>query len=169
VSQTALDRWIANGDVPTVLTPQARREVPLPALLDLLDALDERRAERHPLAAVLRGRRTRAADPSFRSNPPPDGAGHRGAAARGLSYHRAVANRIDDAIVADARVRIRRWRDEGRIHPRYADAWEDLLVGPRAQLKRLLCADDEQAAALRQSSPFAGVLDEHERRRALRL
>lgn len=60
VSQTALDRWIGTGDVPTVLTPGGRREVPLPALVDLLEALDARRAtitERHPLAAVLRERR----------------------------------------------------------------------------------------------------------------
>jgi hypothetical protein len=57
VSQTALDRWIASGDVPVVLTPNGRREVPVPALLDLLDALERRpRPERHPLAAILRAR-----------------------------------------------------------------------------------------------------------------
>ena len=28
VSQTALDRWIAQGDIPSVLTPDGRREVP---------------------------------------------------------------------------------------------------------------------------------------------
>lgn len=66
-----------------------------------------------------------------------------------------------------ALVQLRRWRDEGRIHPRYADRWAELLTGPRAQLLQVLRADDEPAATLRQSSPFAGMLDERERRALL--
>src|SRR6266511_2611083 len=42
VSQTALDRWIGAGEVPAVLTPTGRREVPVGAVADLLDALDRR-------------------------------------------------------------------------------------------------------------------------------
>ena len=66
-------------------------------------------------------------------------------------------------------MRVRRWRDEGRIHPRYADAWDELLTGPRNRLLRTLRADDERAATLRQSSPFAGLLGEAERRALLGL
>lgn len=174
VSQTALDRWIGTGDIPVVLTPRGRNEVPLPALLDLLDALDARRAtpDRHPLASVLRERRARIAERSTvtgAGKQPVDGGGHRAAELHGLAYHEVVAGRLDDSLVADATVRLQRWRNEGRIHPRYASAWEALLAGPRAPLVHALRADDDQAAALRQSSPFAGVLDERERRALLGL
>jgi hypothetical protein len=165
VSQPALDRWIAAGKVPAVLTPNGRREVPVGAVVDLLDALAARPAgARHPLAAVLGG------DRSSR-RPPPGGSppGHRTAEQRGLAYHRAVARRLDDAVVADALIRLRRWREDGRIHPRNADRWEALLAGPRGQLRRAITADDDEAAALRQSSPLAGTLSEGERRRVLGL
>lgn len=166
VSQTALDRWIAAGDVPAVLTPAGRREVPVGAVADLLDALAQRpRDERHPLAAILRARRT-VAPPRRGHRAAP---GHRAAEERGLAYHRAVARRLDDAIVADALARLRRWREEGRIHPRYADRWEELLSGSRTRLRAAMTADDDHGAALRQSSPLAGVLSEPERRRVLGL
>ena len=184
VSQTALDRWIARGEVPAVLTPAGRREVPLAALVELLDAVEASGPRRHPLAAVLRRRgvteqapRRRPADAPAGAGAPagahaPAGAdapagGHRAADLRGLAYHRAVARRLDDALVADALARLRRWRAEERIHPRYADAWERLLTGPRARLRRAIVADDEAGAALRQSSPLAGALGEAERRRVL--
>ena len=165
VSQTALDRWIATGDVPAVLTPRGRREVPVSALLDLLEVVEAHAGDRRPLAAALHARRGRAAAPV----PATAGRDHRGAELRGLAYHRAVADRLDDASVADALVRLRRWREDGRIHPRYADAWEALLSGPRSRLRRTLLTDDDEAAALRQSSPFAGALSEAERRRVLGL
>jgi hypothetical protein len=165
VSQTALDRWIAAGELSAVLTPTGRREVPVAAVVDLLDALAERPSdERHRLAAVLQARRA-----APRRRPPARAAGHRAAVQLGLAYHRAVARRLDDAVIADALVRLRRWREEGRIHPRYADEWETLLTGPRGRLRRAIVADDDEAAALRQSSPLAGALSEDERRRVLGL
>jgi hypothetical protein len=164
LSQTALDRWIAAGAVAAVLTPTGRREVPVAVVADLLDALAERpRDEHHPLAAILR------APPSGPRRAPAAASDHRAAELRALDYHRAVARRLDDAVVADALVRLRRWREEGRIHPCYADAWEALLTGPRARLRAGITADDDEAAALRQSSPLAGALSEHERRRAIGL
>lgn len=165
VSQTALDRWVAAGKVPTVLTPNGRREVPVTTVADLLDALAEQPDdERHPLAAVLR------AQSAVRPRPARiDRRDHRSAEQRGLAYHQAVARQLDDTIVADAFVRLRRWREEGRIHPRYADMWEKLLTGPRAQLRRAIVAAGDEAAALRQSSPLAGALSEDERRRAIGL
>jgi hypothetical protein len=163
VSQTALDRWVARGAIPVVLTPAGRSEVPTGALLDLLDALAERPDRgRHPLAALLRSQRPSA---PAASQPPARGADdHRTAELRALAYHQAVARRLDRASIAEALVRLRRWRAEQRIHPRYADAWEELLTGPRERLVRTLRSDDEESAALRQSSPFAGMLDERERR-----
>ncbi|HEU4704023.1 MAG TPA: hypothetical protein VFS37_16190 [Conexibacter sp.] len=165
VSQTALDRWVSAGKVPVVLTPNGRREVPVAAVADLLDARAERPDDaRHPLAAILQ------AQPAGGARVPRVGPrGHRSAEQRGLAYHRAVAGRLDDAVVADALSRLRRWREEKRIHPRYADAWEALLTGSRAQLRRAIVAEDDEAAALRQSSPLAGALGEDERRRVLGL
>ena len=167
VSQTALDRWISAGDVPAVLTPHGRREVPVTTVLDLLESVERHRAQRRPLAAALHERR--AGSTRRRSEPAQRRADHRTAEGRGLAYHRAIAGRLDDAMVADALVRLRRWREEGRIHPRYADEWEALLTGPGSRLRRALLADDDEAAALRQSSPFAGALSEAERRRVLGL
>ena len=159
VSQTALDRWIATGDVPAVLTPRGRREVPLHAVLDLVDAVEQHSGRRRPLAAALR--RQHAKQPNRTDV---RGTGHRTAELRGLAYHRAIAERLDAALIADALVQLRRWRADGRIHPRYAGRWEELLMGPRDALVAALSADDEHAAALRQSSPFAGMLDERARR-----
>lgn len=165
VSQTALDRWIARGDVPVVLTPVGRREVPVAVVTDMLDALAEHPDdERHPLAAILY-----AARRGDRQSPPRPATGHRTAEQRARAYHCAVARQLDDTVVTDALTRLRRWRAEERIHPHYADEWEALLTGPRARLRSTIVADDERAAALRQSSPLAGTLSEHERREALGL
>lgn len=153
VSQTALDRWIAAGDVPAVLTASGRREVPLRTVLDLVQAVEGHADRRRPLAAALHARRGAMATGKLASQPV---TGHRTAELRGLAYHRAIADHLDDATVADALVQLRRWRDDGRIHSHYADRWAELLIGPRKQLLKTLRADDEHAAALRQSSPFAG-------------
>lgn len=62
VSQTALDRWIASGDVPVLITRAGRREVPLHALVELLEEIRERRLanpqDPRPLGSVLRERRS---------------------------------------------------------------------------------------------------------------
>src|SRR4051794_21087171 len=62
VSQPALDRWIASGDIPTVPTPSGRWEVPVPAIADLAASVREcrKRGERFPLASVLNERRALA-------------------------------------------------------------------------------------------------------------
>jgi hypothetical protein len=45
----------------------------------------------------------------------------------------------------------------------YAAEWRALLVGPIDALTLVLVADSEQALALRQTSPFTGVLRPKER------
>lgn len=92
---------------------------------------------------------------------------HRGAELRALAYHRAVAQSLDAGKVADARGRLRWWRREGRIHPRYADAWAELLARPLREISDTIARDDEETRDLRQNSPFAGALDEASRRRVL--
>lgn len=95
--------------------------------------------------------------------------GHRRAALRGLAYHRAVALRLDAALVTDARRRLSRWRQEERIDPRWADAWDEVLSLPVERIAKLIGSDSERARDLRQSSPFAGALNEQERQRVLEI
>jgi hypothetical protein len=49
--------------------------------------------------------------------------------------------------------------ERGLLHPRYAREWIDLLRGPIEDLCAMLIDPGEEATALRQSTPFAGVLD----------
>lgn len=173
VSFSALDRWIEKGDVSVVLTPEGRRAVPLLHLLDLLEHVEQRRPEhgRLALAALVRERRRQADaigdDEIFRQRPQ-GGGPHRTAELRSLAYHRVVARRLDEHLVADARRRLDRWRTAGRIHDRWADAWDDVLDQPVPDIAKLIVSDTPEARALRQSSPFAGALSEQERRRSIR-
>jgi hypothetical protein len=176
VSQTALDRWIRGGDIPAVMTRTGHHEVPLHALVDLAEAVEDRKRagdDRHPLASVLRRRRSDAERLDLGTILPRryrrgihDG-GHRGAELRSLAYHRAVAQRLDDRVVDDALHRVRRWRAEGKLDPRYADQWEEILSWPQPRIAKLISRDSQRARDLRQNSPFAGVLNERERRRVL--
>jgi hypothetical protein len=89
---------------------------------------------------------------------------------RSIALHQAVADRLreDPALIGQARARVDAWLAEGRIHPVYGEAWQRLLSGPFDSLLALLTRDDEHARALRQCSPFAGVLDPQTRWRLLR-
>lgn len=178
VSQTALDRRIARGDIPSVVTRTAGREVPVHALVDLVEAVEKARqagGAGRPLAQVLRRQRADADRLDRREILPPRDRspgrerGHRSAELASLAYHRAVVQRLDRGIVDDARHRLRRWRSEGRIDPRYGEPWEEVLSRPLPQIAKLIGADSPRARDLRQSSPFAGALSEPERRRVLEL
>lgn len=85
-----------------------------------------------------------------------------------LAYHRLVAERLDEQLVDEARNRLCRWRGDGRIHPRLAQEWDRILAMPLPEIAKGISADTKHARELRQSSPFAGVLTEQERRRLLR-
>lgn len=176
VSQTAFDRWIGQGDISVVITPSGRREVPVHALLDLIEDVEDHsrtHAERYPLASVLQRRRAEAQQLELGTILPTryrrrgGEHGHRPAELRALAYHRAVAQRLDAWTVKEALHRLRRWRSERKIDPRYADQWEEILSWPLPRISRLISQDSERARALRQSSPFAGVLHERERQRVL--
>lgn len=167
VSQPALARWIDAGDVPVVLTPTGRHEVPAGALVDLI-ATVEAEDGRHPLAAVLgRRRRTAAMLDADELVAVDSRDGHRLAELRGLAYHRAVARRLGPDVVADARDRLQRRRAAGRGHPTSLSRWERLLDRSPSEIAAAICADDDDGRALRQTSPFAGTLTEPERRRVL--
>ncbi len=70
-------------------------------------------------------------------------------------------------MVEEARHVLFRWREQGRIDDRYADRWEQLFERPLPEIRRALVEEGQEADDLRQSSPFAGVLSEPERRRII--
>jgi hypothetical protein len=82
--------------------------------------------------------------------------GHRTAELTSLALHREVARRLraDPSRVALAREWLRT-----RGNPSSCARWAELLAGPLEALCALLEADTEEARELRQSTPFAGVLD----------
>lgn len=169
VSHTAINRWIDKGDITTVPTPTGRHEVPLEQVLDLVEAA--RKPERkRGLAYSIHDRRRGAAQidiDSLLRRPGRTATGHRSPELRSLAYHRLVARRLDARTVNEARRRLWRWEERGRIHPRWARQWRTILEQPTETIANVLAADTERSRALRQSSPFAGALTEHERRAVL--
>lgn len=89
---------------------------------------------------------------------------------RSLALHAAVAKKIeeDPSRLEEARARVETWCREGSVHPEYARAWREALAGPLDELSKLLVDPGERARALRQVSPFAGVLEARERWEILR-
>jgi len=174
VSHTALTRWIEAGDIPVVYGSSGRTELPVPALLDLYEAVQHERAvgrrHRHLLEPMmLEGRklaeRIDAADLTV--GDVSDAEGHRRAELRSLAYHRALARRLRRPMVDEARHVLWKWRDQGKIDARYAQPWEELLDRPLPEIRRILVEDTPKARDLRQNSPFAGMLSEPERRRIM--
>lgn len=95
---------------------------------------------------------------------------HHLAEERSLEIHRLIAVRLREtpSLVAAARSRVNAWRADGSVHPFYAGAWHDLLSGPFDRLLEVLTDPGEPARALRQCSPFAGVVDARTRWRIWR-
>jgi hypothetical protein len=172
VSHTALGRWIKAGDLPVVYSSKGRVEVPVPALLDLYDAVESDRARgnrRYVLTPTIERQRDAARGLRVtRPTPSAERDAHGRSRARSLAYHRAVAKRLRKPMVDEARHVLVRWRDQERIDPRYADRWEELLSRPLPEIRTALADDSPEADDLRQSSPFAGMLSEPERKRVLR-
>jgi hypothetical protein len=172
VSHTALNNWIASGDVPAVITKRGRREVPIGTLLDLREQVDDERRKGgrrlHALEPIMVDARRRAEQ--MRSPTlPREGrsAPHREPELRSLAYHRALAPRLRRPMVDAAERKLKRWYDEGKVDPRYVRAWEEVFALPMAGLREAITGDDQRGRDLRQNSPFAGLLSEPERRRIL--
>jgi hypothetical protein len=90
---------------------------------------------------------------------------HRLAEERSIALHAAVAAKLraDPALVKRARQRLERWAAEGLAHPEYVSAWREVLLLPLDEICRLLSEPTERMRALRQATPFAGVLTPRER------
>jgi hypothetical protein len=96
--------------------------------------------------------------------------GHALADARSLAMHRLIAERLEHEpqLVAAALRRVQAWLAEGRMHPEYAKAWTAVLEGPLERLLDMLRDPGEKGCALRQCTPFVGVLDQRTRLRIWR-
>jgi hypothetical protein len=85
---------------------------------------------------------------------------------RSLAMHRLIAAKVqaDPALLDKARENVCRWRaNEGSPKPALAE-WEQILSGPINRVAQFLAERSERATRLRQSSPFAGILTDVERR-----
>jgi hypothetical protein len=88
-------------------------------------------------------------------------------ALRSLRLHEAAARHLirDPSLLSVARERLHRLRGvnpHGRV---YHDRWTELLEGSRARLLRTMTEPSEQAATLRQESPFTVLVPADERNR----
>lgn len=85
---------------------------------------------------------------------------------RSLAMHRLVAAKLREnpAILEEARNNLRRWQKMAGSPAVALAEWEGILNAPIDQISHLLEERSERANRLRQSSPFAGVLTEAERR-----
>jgi hypothetical protein len=174
VSHTALNHWITRGDVPVVLSPRGRKEVPIPALLSLSEAVEEeRRSGRrrlHVLEPVMADARLRAERMRPRlsvADELGDADRHRISELRGLAYHRAIAPRLRRPTIEEAERKLSRWEDDGKMSPQHADAWREVFKLPMTEIRKAISADDPRGRDLRQNSPLAGLLSEPERRKIL--
>jgi hypothetical protein len=93
---------------------------------------------------------------------------HRLLEARSLAMHAVIAQKInrDLSLLAIAHRNLSRWSarwtDES---PPWLQEWRQILVQPWPQIAALITEPSENAARLRQSSPFPGVLTSAERKR----
>lgn len=92
---------------------------------------------------------------------------HERAESWSLAFHTAVSERVKadpHGVLAQARRNLLKMRaiDPGGSR-RYLDRWERLLDGSPEQLLAVLTSTGQQARALRQCTPFAGVIAPRER------
>lgn len=85
---------------------------------------------------------------------------------RSLEFHRLVAERVmrDPALFNKARMTLARWRQTVCVSSQpYLQEWDRLMDQGVEICLSVAVEDSERAAALRQSSPFSGVLTNQER------
>jgi hypothetical protein len=79
--------------------------------------------------------------------------------------HRAIAAKVlaQPGLLAVALENQERWLPaSGRSRP-YIDAWREILRLPVEEIARIIVEESERMTAMRQNSPFAGVLTPRER------
>ena len=84
---------------------------------------------------------------------------------RSIAFHRAVAEklRMRPELLSVAVENLDRWsQPAGRSQP-YFDEWRVMLALPFTELLRVMVEDTPHMRELRQSTPFAGILEPKER------
>jgi hypothetical protein len=82
--------------------------------------------------------------------------------------HALIAAKIanDPALLIKPRQNLERWCERwGGDLPRWAVEWRRILKRPWSEVAALISEPSENAARMRQSSPFAGVLTAEQRKR----
>lgn len=171
LTQTSIDRWIADGAIPSVLDPAGRTVVPTRELVRLRLEVDAEReaGSRRPLGRVVRRRRAAAAAVPIEGlirDVDAVPVGHRQAEVADLLVHRLIARRLSPREIAVARWQLERAHAAGELHSHWHAAWREVLDGGEERVREVLTADAPEAASLRQTSPFKGRLGHEERRRA---
>jgi hypothetical protein len=84
---------------------------------------------------------------------------------RSLALHRTIAAKLrqQPELLAIATENLNRWSASSGGPQPYWDAWRDILRRPLEDVIALLEEDSPRMTELRQSTPFAGVLDPKER------
>jgi hypothetical protein len=106
----------------------------------------------------------RVADPGTASPYSP----HRLLDARSLAMHAVIAEKINrkPVLLETARRNLARWQAQRPgPSPKWLTEWQRILGRPLPEILAVLTDPASSATALRQSSPFAGILTEQERRR----
>lgn len=91
--------------------------------------------------------------------------GHGRIDSRSLAMHRAIAAKLRNSpeLMGIAQENLRLWKGRAVRSEPYLDAWAELLAKPVEEVLALLEQDSEGMRAMRQASPFAGVLTPKER------
>jgi hypothetical protein len=93
---------------------------------------------------------------------------HRLLEARSLAMHAVIAQKIerDRKLLEIPRNNLKRWRQRWSADaPAWYVEWQEIMRRPWSAIASLITEPSEEAARLRQSSPFAGVLSAQERER----
>jgi hypothetical protein len=95
---------------------------------------------------------------------------HRLADEISIALHQAIAEELlrGPGLVERARERVEGWLREGSVSHWYAERWRDLLSLDTGSIAEAIVRRDEETTALRQVSPFAGVIDPRTRWRLRR-
>jgi hypothetical protein len=171
VEDHALEGGIERG-LPLVPTPSGQMEVPVATLLRLHEALRPYEglwAREEALGWELERWQEDASE--LHLDLPEQACGGGRSHLVALTFHQAVAARLDEAMVAEAGHTLRRWQAVGLIDARHSGRWEAVLALPLDALRAAITAWGPgcEACDLRQNSPFAGALSEPVRLRAVGL
>jgi hypothetical protein len=84
---------------------------------------------------------------------------------RSLALHWAIAAKLRQhpELLVVAEENLDRWGEMGSRSQPYWDAWRSILALPLEELLTIMVQDTPQMTELRQSSPFAGILEPKER------